>query len=454
MNLQKSQVNSEESSLLPQKISLCNRRVILWIVVITVLVGVCVGYFGFYWGKQKVTLKVSQPFAFKSGGIGDASVDGFSRTDSNLVFFEDFDGDSSLTSGVWKIARTMDGGGNGQFQYYTDSPANVYVNSSDGSLRLKPALFEDMPPINGVPSFDVMTGKCQPYPACANFHVPDCTTKWGCQGTGDPLNILKPTTSGSVNTKGSFDYTYGRLEIRARMPRGDWLWPGLWLMPSNSIYGGWPNDGEIDLIETRGNAPGYMAQGGNPAGRDVVLSTLHVMGNVFWKSQGKGTGIDWTEDYHTFGMYWSDEEFYSYYLGENDEEIKMIDLSKQNGGYKNGFGRDPYGYNATTDNSINNIYRSNLTPPKVGVYDDAPISAPFDQPFYLIFNVAVGGAQNGCPDPDYWGKGAIWCTRCWPVCTQPTNEFYYAKDSWYPTWQSAEEIDKLSMAIDWIKVWQ
>jgi len=383
----------------------------------------------------------------KSGNTGNSKIDNFSKKDSNLVFFEDFRGGASLSSGVWNVERSMDGGGNAQFQYYTDSPQNLYVNSSDGSLRLKPGLFEDMPPINGVSAFDVMTGKCSPYPDCANFKVPDCSSVEGCEGTGNPADILKPTTSARINTKGNFDFTYGRLEIRVRMPRGDWLWPGIWFMPRDSLYGGWPNDGEIDLIETRGNAPGYQARGG-PAGRDHVISTLHFMGNIFWKSQGTASGIDWTEDYHVFGLYWSDEELYTYYLGENGEETKMINLSTENGGYKNGFGGPPYGYNATSDHD------PMMTPVKVGIYDGLPVNTPFNQPFYIILNVAVGGAQDGCPDPDYWGEDAIWCARCWPNCGQPTNEFYAAKDNWYPTWQLAEANDKLSMAVDWIKVWQ
>mmetsp|Transcript_20954 Transcript_20954/g.27535 ORF Transcript_20954/g.27535 Transcript_20954/m.27535 type:complete len:239 (+) Transcript_20954:2-718(+) len=238
------------------------------------------------------------------------------------------------------------------------------------------------------------------------------------------------------------------MELKLRFPRGDWLWSGIWMMPTESRYGGWPSDGELDLLETRGNPIGYEVRGNN-AGRDVILSTLHIMANVFWKSQGFASGIDWTEDFHVFGLFWSEKEMYSYYLDDEGNEVKMIDLSAENGGYKNGFGVPPYGYDPATDDG-----NPELSAPDIGVYNGQPLSAPFNQPFYLIMNLAVGGYQAGCPDPDYWGSDAIWCTICEPVCGQPTNEFWKAKDYWYPTWLENEKDDRLSLAIDWIKVWQ
>lgn len=394
----------------------------------------------------------SAPFQIiKQVTVGDASKDGFARTDYNLVFSEDFNSDTSLHSGLWNVQRTMDGGGNGQFQYYTDNAANLYINTTDGSLRIKPGLFQDMPAINGVSAYDVMVGNCTDYPECATFKVPNCTSTFGCEGTGYSLDPLMPTTSARIDSQANFEFQYGRLEFRARMARGDWLWPGLWMMPHESLFGGWPDDGEIDIIETRGNAPGFL-KSNQSAGRDVLLSTLHYMGNVFWKAQGHGLGVDWTEDYHTFGLYWSDEEMYTYYLDADGQEVLMIDLSAAKGGYANGFAAPPLGYDNTTD--PHNPENYELTGIHPHVYDGHAKSAPFDQPFYLIFNLAVGGAQNGCPNPDYFGTDAVWCTICEPNCGQPTFEFLKAKDEWYPTWEEADKSDKLSLAIDWIKVWQ
>ena len=87
--------------------------------------------------------------------------------------------------------------------------------------------------------------------------------------------------------------TYGTIEVRAKMPKGDWIWPGkfqsikfqkmltqcnfyelaIWMLPTDYVYGGWPRSGEIDIVESRGNAD--FSCGGNPLGRQLAGSTLH-----------------------------------------------------------------------------------------------------------------------------------------------------------------------------------
>lgn len=57
------------------------------------------------------------------------------------------------------------------------------------------------------------------------------------------------------------------------MPTGDWLWPAVWLMPRDNVYGGWPTSGEIDLLESRGNE--NLVQNGVNIGTHMVGSTLH-----------------------------------------------------------------------------------------------------------------------------------------------------------------------------------
>jgi hypothetical protein len=65
------------------------------------------------------------------------------------------------------------------------------------------------------------------------------------------------------------------VEVVAKLPKGDWLWPAIWLLPEHQAYGQWPASGEIDLMESRGNAPGYPA-----GGVDCFGSTLHF--GPFW----------------------------------------------------------------------------------------------------------------------------------------------------------------------------
>jgi beta-glucanase (GH16 family) len=63
------------------------------------------------------------------------------------------------------------------------------------------------------------------------------------------------------------------MEIRAKIPGGDWLWPALWLLPTNEVYGGWPRSGEIDLMEARSNL--NLMDGAMHVGSEQVGSTMH-----------------------------------------------------------------------------------------------------------------------------------------------------------------------------------
>jgi beta-glucanase (GH16 family) len=55
------------------------------------------------------------------------------------------------------------------------------------------------------------------------------------------------------HTKLLYTHTLYRLEVEAKLPRGDWIWPAVWLLPEDDAYGRWPASGEIDMLESRGN---------------------------------------------------------------------------------------------------------------------------------------------------------------------------------------------------------
>jgi beta-glucanase (GH16 family) len=82
--------------------------------------------------------------------------------------------------------------------------------------------------------------------------------------------IINPVRSARLTTKGSKSILYGRVEVTAKLPQGDWLWPAIWMMPEDSVYGTWPLSGEIDIMESRGNDRSYAGQG-----RNSFMSTLH-----------------------------------------------------------------------------------------------------------------------------------------------------------------------------------
>lgn len=68
-------------------------------------------------------------------------------------------------------------------------------------------------------------------------------------------NYNNPIRSARLRTVNSFSAKYGRVVIRAKMPKGDWIWPAIWMLPKHAEYGSWPSSGEIDIVESRGNGP-------------------------------------------------------------------------------------------------------------------------------------------------------------------------------------------------------
>ena len=416
--------------------------------------------------------KGSHSLYFQSGRIGDTSRPDFaSRRDANLILFDDFSSMQSLEQ-LWQPDVSLFGEGNAGFAYYTDSSDNVNVER--GNLLLRPGLFANLGPLQTVTNkvydaADVMAGNCFPFPECSTFNLgEECTIAdfAGCQRIGTPLVLLNPATSGRVSTRNTFHFTYGRLEARIRLPRGDWLWPAFWLMPLSDDFGPWPNSGEIDLMEGKGNAPGYVV-GDRENGRDVFVSSLHYAGNPWWHTQatakasellacGDQTKCDFSDEFFTVGFYWTDRRMYSYVLLNDNKEHILWDANAAAG-----FGPDdvPLGSRAPPFGRTRDQYER--TPvsgagPYVNTTFTVDKNAPFDRPFYIIFNLAVGGVQNGCPDPNYWGEHAIWCTQ--RDASRPevaaSTVFWEARDKWLPTWEGARAAEREAFTIDWVKVWQ
>ncbi len=158
-------------------------------------------------------------------------------------------------------------------------------------------------------------------------------------------------TSGRINTQNKHNFKYGLFEARLKVPAGQGYLPAFWMMPANeNLYGQWPRCGEIDIMEVLGNET------------KTSYGTIHY-GNPHSESQGKHTleKGNFSDEYHTFSVEWEPVKINWYVDGrlmhtENDW------------------------YSATEG-------QGEITYP-----------APFDQPFYIILNLAVGGNWPGNPD--------------------------------------------------------
>ena len=133
----------------------------------------------------------------------------------------------------------------------TASPNNSFVR--DGQLYLVPTLTSD------VIGYDAVLGS-PPH----TFNLTGCTdanaTNCGAVSNASANAVIPPVMSARIHTRGHYSIRYGRVEISAKLPRGDWMWPALWMLPVVDTYGAWPRSGEIDIMESRGNSPDYKAQ--------------------------------------------------------------------------------------------------------------------------------------------------------------------------------------------------
>ncbi len=154
-------------------------------------------------------------------------------------------------------------------------------------------------------------------------------------------------TSARLTTEGKYEIHYGKIEIRAKLPKGQGIWPALWMLGSDIGEVGWPNCGEIDIMEMLGHDT------------KTIYGTAHGPGY----SGGASIGVpytdgetDFSEDFHVFSIEWDEDEVewyvdgYLYHILSKDELAEM---------------------------GLNWV---------------------FDHPFFLIMNVAVGGYWPGYPD--------------------------------------------------------
>ena len=153
-------------------------------------------------------------------------------------------------------------------------------------------------------------------------------------------------TSARILTKGKVEQKYGRIEARIKLPLGRGLWPAFWMLGANSDTVTWPLCGEIDIMEYLGNNP------------TTVLGTVHGPGYSGGESISKSYTLPnsrFDTDFHIFGIEWG-EDYINYY--------------------------------------IDDVLYNQITP------EDVPGEWVFDQPFYIILNMAVGGNLPGSPNTE------------------------------------------------------
>lgn len=161
-----------------------------------------------------------------------------------------------------------------------------------------------------------------------------------------------------------FAKKYGRFEMRAKLPTGQGVWPAFWMLPQDEKYGGWASSGEIDILEARGQKPGE------------ILGTLHFGSR--WPANAEASKTfalpagKTIAEFHEYALEWEPGEIRWLFDGEK--------FATQNSWWSSSKTDGSNGAKPASEADLN------------------PWPAPFDQPYYLILNVAVGGKFLGNPD--------------------------------------------------------
>ncbi len=208
---------------------------------------------------------------------------------------------------MWNFEIQRGGFGTGSFDWTTSDPKNVYVDSA--GLHIVPTLTIESSNVTLEQLLDEHVLNLTTAGTCTSKEIDMCSIRSNkTAGT-----IINPVQSARINTKGKKTIRYGKVEVVAKMPKGNWLWPAIWMMPEADKYGTWPASGEIDIAESRGNHGDEY-----PDGRDSVGATLHwgplPSVDAFWKTTGKHNlrRTDYTEDFHTYGLEWDEDYMFMY----------------------------------------------------------------------------------------------------------------------------------------------
>jgi beta-glucanase (GH16 family) len=214
---------------------------------------------------------------------------------TNLVWSDEFNTDGAPDTSKWGYDIGAGGWGNGESQYYTNSANNVIVEG--GNLKI--------------------TAKAQNLSG-SNY------------------------TSARLKSENKFEFKYGKVEVRAKLPAGGGTWPAIWMLGENYATNTWPACGEIDIMEHKGNEP------------NKIHGSLHYPGNFGGNANTNTTMITGAStQFHIYKAVWS-------------------------------------------PNSIK-IYVDNVLFHTVANSG----SLPFNANFFLILNVAMGGNFGGTIDPAF-----------------------------------------------------
>ncbi|WVQ73286.1 hypothetical protein IAR50_002854 [Cryptococcus sp. DSM 104548] len=335
------------------------------------------------------------------------------------------DWSNGIDSSIWQHEVRTDGYGPGSFSWTTASSNNSYVE--DGILYIVPTLTSDTIGVDAVTSGYTLNLTADG--TCTSNNVSQCVAV----SNSSKLTVINPVQTARLITKNTVSLKYGKVEVKARFPQGDWIWPRIMLLPVNETYGAWPRSGQIDILSGRGNNASYAGRGFDYAQSDLHWGPTEALDRLYltWGYREQRRTY-YSAKYHTFGFEWNEDYLWTY-IDSRVSQVVSLRFNKESFWTR---GKFPSTY-------TNNSDVVKLTDPWSSSDNN---NAPFDQKFYLAIDMAVGSMDGWFPD----GEGS----KPWTDdSASAMSDFWAARSKWYGTsWSSDPKVR--GFAVDTVKMWE
>uniref|UniRef100_A0A6P7GA73 Beta-1,3-glucan-binding protein-like n=1 Tax=Diabrotica virgifera virgifera TaxID=50390 RepID=A0A6P7GA73_DIAVI len=302
---------------------------------------------------------------------------------AKLILFDDF---STKRDDFWTVEQRYADAPDYEFVLYVNKPEVFQIK--DSNLHIRPVPSEDIFGNGFLTSEYDLGNSCT-----APIGTTDCKRKY------DAGFILPPIASAQLTTKNKVAFKYGKIEVRAKLPKGDWIYPEIYLTPANEKYGLKSQSGQIRIAFTPGNSDlNHVLHGGLTIGRSVAAT------NYFDKTI-ESKMSSWSDDFHTFRVDWK------------PNEISF---------------------------SVDGTVYGNIYPPARGLaslgptlnlntdkWKEGTLMAPFDQEMYLTLGVGVGGFVFKESPSKPWRNGE----------RNSFQVFNSARQQWQRTWSDDSKLE-------------
>lgn len=404
----------------------------------------------------------------------------------NTLFCEDWSS-GRISSARWKHEVAATGGGNAEFQMYTQHPQNSFIK--DGSLYLRPSFTHNtMGDLRGDLDLHALGCTSEWNNGCRNqgtLHaeagnpggkfwasqamgseqlpelkkkiaaagLPPCEEKNGVCNHMVPVGGLRPSPVMSAKLMSRDSFKYGRIEIVATLPRGDYLWPALWMLPTGA--GPWPTGGEIDIMESMGNA----AAAGFALDHASTAAAVHFGQNLSWyelaytPTYERLLGVPFgsvagrrqlSAGPHTFGCYWGRDNLYVYV---DDDANRILDMDQV---FRLSAQQVLRHLGVDVHSSSQRVLAAEVAARgyaagwrKYSLMNGKAVpewmwrdgeDAPFNRPYHLIMNLAVGGNFfTSNLNPGHQGS-AMYSVPIAESGQLPSMYWYSRMKEWWHSW--------------------